>query len=214
MAWDTLRREMPDEPRPFEGVLDFWFGELDARGCAAPGQRALWFRAVPDFDRRIIERFSGLHAELARGGRKEWLASPHGRLASIIVLDQFSRNMFRNAGEMFACDGRALELALDGIERGEDRTLGYDERSFFYLPLMHSEKLAVQERCVDFFATLCDEQQNDAELLELASDALSYAQRHRDIIRQFSRFPHRNAILGRLSTPEETEFLKQPNSSF
>lgn len=203
---------MIDEPRSFAGVLEFWFGELDASGCAAREFQARWFRGGPEVDRSIQEQFANLHTEVSRGGHREWLGTARGRLALIIVLDQFSRNLFRGSAQMFACDGRALELALAGIELGEDRALGFDERSFFYMPLMHSERLAVQERCVDLFATLCEDQRNG--LRERAESVASFARRHRDIVRRFGRFPHRNALLGRLSTPEESDFLKEPNSSF
>lgn len=113
---------------------------------------------------------------------------------------------------MFARDARALEHAFDGIARGDEKHLVCDERMFLYMPLMHSEKLAVQERCVDLFATLRDAQTGEAR--EAVARALDFAIRHRDIVRRFGRFPHRNAILGRDSTPDELDFLKQPGSSF
>ncbi len=203
---------MTGEPSSFEGVLEFWFDKLDSKGFAPREFRARWFGGGPDFDRAIHERYSALHADIASGGHREWLSSARGRLALVIVLDQFTRNLFRNSAQMFACDGRALELALGGIELGEDRQLGVDERAFLYMPLMHSEKLAVQERCVDLFATLRDEQSEEAR--ERAEVYADFARRHRDIVRRFGRFPHRNALLGRSSTPEELEFLKEPGSSF
>jgi uncharacterized protein (DUF924 family) len=200
------------EAKGFEVVHRFWFGELDASGRATPEVAKRWFGGPSEFDAAIRDRFLNLHGEIAAGGHRDWLESPRGRLSLVIVLDQFSRNMFRGTAQMFAYDGRALELALDGIGQGEDRLLRCDERAFLYMPLMHSEKLAVQERCVDLFATLADEQSGDSD--GRAANSLKFAERHRDIIRRFARFPHRNAILGRSSRPEELEFLRQPGSSF
>ena len=196
----------------FEGVLDFWFGALGQDGRAAPDLAQRWFQGGPAFDAEVRERYLPLHAALASGGYSEWLDSARGRLAAIIGLDQFSRNLFRDTPGMYASDARALAYAFDGIANGCERELATDERTFLYMPLMHSEKLSVQERCVDLFATLRD------SLCGPARDAvgrnLEFALRHRDIIRRFARFPHRNKILGRPSTPEELEFLKKPGSSF
>jgi uncharacterized protein (DUF924 family) len=196
----------------FERVLEFWFGELGPDGRATPAVAKRWFMGGPEFDQEIRERFLALHAEISAGGHEEWLGSPRGRLALVIVLDQFSRNLFRGTPAMFARDARALEHAFDGIARGDEKHLALDERVFLYMPLMHSEKLAVQERCVDLFATLRDSVSGEA--CQAIARNLDFAIRHRDIIRRFDRFPHRNAILGRESTPEEIEFLKQPGSSF
>ena len=175
-----------------EAVLGFWFG-LDP-------QR--WWTKDAAFDRDVRERFAGEHAAVLRGERDGWLATPRGRLAYVIVLDQLSRNMFRDTPRAFAADDRALDAAAGGIARGHDRDLPPGERGFLYMPYMHSELLPVQERCCELFASLGDAEQ------------LDYARRHRDIVARFGRFPHRNAILGRPSTPEELAFLTQPGSSF
>lgn len=203
---------MQNPATDFEQVLEFWFGELDASGRAKPEVAKRWFQGGPAFDRAVRDQFLSVHAAVAAGGHEDWLTTPRGRLALVIVLDQFSRNMFRGTPASFARDGRALELSFDGIARGDDKKLRTDERTFLYMPLMHSEKLAVQERCVDLFATFGDSLAEDAR--DAVTRNLDYAVRHRDIIRRFGRFPHRNAILGRASTPEEAEFLKQPGSSF
>jgi uncharacterized protein (DUF924 family) len=204
--------KMQSAAAEFEQVLDFWFGELGQDGRATQEVARRWFQGGAAFDQQVRERFAGLHAALAAGGNTAWLASPRGRLAAVIVLDQFSRNMFRDTPAMFASDARALEYAFDAIDRGSDKELATDERTFLYMPLMHSEKLSVQERCVDLFASFRD------SLTGAARDAvgrnLEFALRHRDIIRRFARFPHRNAILGRPSTPDEQAFLKEPGSSF
>jgi uncharacterized protein (DUF924 family) len=202
---------MPDA-MSHETVHRFWFGEIDASGRADAARAQRWFNGGAEFDAAIRDRFLALHGEIAAGGHRDWLVTPRGRLALVIVLDQFSRNMFRGTAQMFAYDGRALELALDGIGQGEDRQLAIDERGFLYMPLMHCERLSVQERCVDLFATFAGEAPEESK--ESVARSLNYAERHRDIIRRFARFPHRNATLGRESTPEELEFLKQAGSSF
>ena len=193
-------------------VLEFWFGSLDERGRADQAHASRWWNKDEAFDQEIRERFSDLHAAIVEGGHQDWLDSAQGRLAYVIVLDQFSRNMFRGTGGMFAQDATALRVALEGIERGMDREVAHDQRSFFYLPLMHSEELAVQERCVQLYAAWRDEV--DADLRGGVEYSLDFAERHRDIVQRFGRFPHRNALLGRTSTPEELAFLEQPGSSF
>ena len=175
-----------------DDVLGFWFAQSPARH----------FGKDPVFDQEIRERFGPVHGQLVLGERDAWLATPRGRLATIIVLDQFSRNMFRDTPGMFAGDPRALELALEGIAKGDDRALTEAERGFFYMPLMHAEDRALQERSVELFTASGGE------------EGAKFAVMHRDIVRRFGRFPHRNALLGRTSTPEEVEFLAQPGSSF
>jgi uncharacterized protein (DUF924 family) len=196
----------------FESVLSFWFGELDSEGRVDKEHTARWWKKDSAFDRTIVDEFGALHAEVARGVHDAWLESPRGRLAYIIVLDQFSRNMFRGTGKSFAFDPRAVEVVLEGLERGVDRELSDAERGFFYMPLMHSENLAHQDRCVEAFSTWRDEASSSAR--ERVAGQLDFAERHRAIVRRFGRFPHRNALVGRESTPEEVEFLKQPGSSF
>lgn len=196
----------------YEEVLSFWLGPLREDGSAEPSQAAKWWKKDDTFDALVRSRFGALSLAVRAGERASWLAEPRGRLAFVIVLDQFSRNMHRNTPEMFAADGQALQLVLDGIAAGADRRLATAERTFFYMPLMHSEDLAMQERCVALFTAFRDEAIGDAR--EPLSGALGFAIRHRDIVARFGRFPHRNAILGRASTPEEEQFLAQPGSSF
>lgn len=172
-------------------VLAFWFADPTR-----------WWKKDPAFDAEVQGRFLALHDAIMRGEREDWLATPRGALAYVVVLDQFSRNMFRGTGRMFASDARALAAARRALARGDDRALAADERIFLYMPFMHSEDIADQDRCVALFTASPSEEQ------------LRYAEMHRDIIRRFGRFPHRNALLGRASTPEEEEFLKQPGSSF
>jgi uncharacterized protein (DUF924 family) len=193
-------------------VLSFWFGELDELGQADEDHKKRWFTKDPAFDEEIRRRFGALHGAVAGGEREEWLEAPRGRLAYVIVLDQFSRNMFRDTGEMFAWDGRARDVAVEGIDAGLDRELGVAERGFLYMPLMHSEALEDQERCVALFAAWQGEAPPEAK--EWVGYSLKFAEAHRDIVARFGRFPHRNAALGRASSDEELEFLKQPGSSF
>jgi uncharacterized protein (DUF924 family) len=193
-------------------VRAFWLGELDARGRAKPEKAKLWWSKDPEFDRAIFERFSGLHSELQAGAHRDWLRAPQSLLSYVLVLDQFSRNMFRGSAGMFASDELALAAAFEGIALGFDKKLRQDERTFLYMPLMHSERLEVQERCVELFESFALELSGDDS--KAARGNKGYAERHRDVVKRFGRFPHRNAVLGRESTVEEKEFLTQPGSSF
>lgn len=172
-----------------EAVLSFWLA-----------QRAKWFVKDPAFDALLRERFGPVHDAVVRGDCDTWLVTPRGRLAFVIVLDQLSRNMFRDTAQSFAYDDHALAVALDAIDAGDDRSVPPEARGLFYLPLMHAEDLEMQERAVALYA-------GDAE-------GLKFAEAHRAIIRRFGRFPHRNELLGRTSTPTELAFLAQPGSSF
>ena len=195
-----------------ETVLEFWFGSLDARGRADEEHSRRWYEKDAAFDAQIKTRFGELHSAALRGERDAWLATSRGRLALVIVLDQFSRNMFRGDRLSFVGDERALAAALEGVVQGLDEPLALDERMFLYMPFMHSEVLEHQRRCVELFSALLEAQSEESR--EYLSRALGFARRHYDIVERFGRFPHRNAMLGRSSTPEELEFLKQPGSSF
>lgn len=181
-AADSYREALaPAEARE---VVAFWEG-------AGP---ALWFAKEDAFDRRFRERFLALHESAARGDLDGWNATPEGALALVILLDQFPRNAFRGTARMYATDAAARKLADAAIAAGHDRFVAPQLRAFFYLPFGHSEDLADQERAVE----LCK---------PLGGRNLEQAQHHRDIVRRFGRFPHRNAILGRPTTAEETEYL-------
>lgn len=198
--------------RTVSEVLKFWFGELDEEGRTGPGVSKRWFQKNPDFDRQIQEEFLQTYETIANGGLKEWIETPKGRLAYIIVVDQFSRNMFRDSPKMYAADELALEVARAGVEAGEDKELAFAERPFLYMPFMHSEDLGDQQKCVDLFKEFGDELEGEKK--EQIAGNLKYAIQHLEIVERFGRFPHRNEILGRESTPEETEFLTTPGSSF
>ncbi len=174
-------------------VLDFWFEEIE---------QASWFKADPDFDALIRERFADLHRSATRSELFEWRTTPQGMLAEVIVLDQFSRNILRGETGAFASDPLALALAQQAVATGADTALEPSQRNFLYMPYMHSESLIVHDVAVKLFERNADESTLDYEL------------RHRNIIARFGRYPHRNAILGRESTREELEFLNGPGSSF
>lgn len=199
-------------PDNAEALLSLWFGPPGPDGRADDAHRRRWFVKDEAFDAELRERFLADHAAIVARRREDWLATPRGRLAYVIVLDQLSRNMFRGTAGMFAHDAQARAAAIAGIDRGDDAHLHPDARGFLYMPLMHSEQLADQDRCVALYTALRDA----AEPAHRAGaeSSLKFAVMHRDIIARFGRFPHRNALLGRASTPGEEAFLKEPGSSF
>lgn len=172
-------------------VLDFWFGELSDSDRWSKGKL---------LDPVIQERFGAIHAAAVIGELWEWRTSPEGRLAEIIVLDQFSRHLYRNSPGAFAADPIALILAQESVRVGADTAVDEEKRQYFYMPFMHSESAKIHEAAAGLFVQL--------------PSTLKFEVRHREIIQRFGRYPHRNAILGRTSTPEEIEFLKLPGSSF
>lgn len=195
-----------------EDVLAFWFGPEAGDSATAESQKKLWWSKDAVVDAEIRERFGALVAAAAGGAHREWAREPRGRLALILLFDQFPRNIYRDTPQAFAHDGLALRLALDGIAAEADRSLRAIERVFFYLPLEHAESPEMQERSVALFEGLRD---SVAEADRSAFDGyLDFARRHRDIVQRFGRFPHRNLILGRASTAEETAFLQLPGSGF
>lgn len=189
-----------------DDVLEFWFPRDRERA------NKLWWGKDAALDAEIRERFGATLAAARAGELDEWAATARGRLALIIVLDQFSRNIHRDSPDSFAADAQARALTKDGLARGHDRELELLERLFFYLPLEHSESLDDQQQCVALMQSLADVA-GEARQQEVAF-YVDYAIRHRDIIARFGRFPHRNAVLGRASTDEELAFLQQPGSSF
>lgn len=174
-------------------ILTFWFEEL---------QPAQWWRVDPALDKRILERFGAVHRAASAGEIFEWRALAQGRLAEIIVLDQFSRNIHRGTPLAFASDPMALALSQEAIRAGADQALPPEQRAFLYMPFMHSESAAIHVHAERLFRTQAPQANHMAEM------------QHKAIIDRFGRYPHRNAILGRPSTPEELAFLQQPGSSF
>jgi uncharacterized protein (DUF924 family) len=191
-------------PERARAVLDFWFPRDAAADPLA--SRPEWFRKDETFDATIRARFGTLVAEALAGGLGDWCATPRGALARVVVLDQFTRNAFRGTPHAFAGDERALATARDAIARGVDATLAPRERHFLYMPFQHSEALADQQASIALFEALARETGLD--------DPLEWARRHAEVIRRFGRFPHRNAILGRDSTPDEAQYLATPGSGF
>jgi uncharacterized protein (DUF924 family) len=199
---------MEPDPSPAE-VRTFWFGPDTGAGMAA-GFRPEWFRKDPAFDDSIRARFGPLVERaltLPADAPPAWGAAPVDVLAEILVLDQFPRNLYRGQARAFAGDARALALALGLLARGDDQRLLPLQRLFAYLPLEHAEDLALQDRSVAVFTALAAAHDGFAEVLD-------YAERHRDVVRRYGRFPHRNAALGRASTPAEVDYLAQPGSGF
>jgi uncharacterized protein (DUF924 family) len=190
-----------------EAVLTYWFGpELPADDAAVRPELKRWFMGGPDVDRDIQERFGRLLEQARRGDLDEWASTPRGRLALIIVLDQFSRNAYRGTPLAFAQDEGARKLTLAGLDRGDDRDLLLLERIFFYLPLEHAEDLKSQDRFVAIVHELAASA--PATLREFMGIAVDQARQHRETVARFGRFPQRNGALGRESTPEEVAFLE------
>jgi uncharacterized protein (DUF924 family) len=174
-------------------IINFWFDEIDT---------SLWFKKNEAFDQQLRDRFLEVHRSATQGELYSWRRYPEGRLAEIIVLDQFSRNLFRDSARAFAHDTVALVLSQVAIEAGDDNRIEKSRRAFMYMPFMHSESLAIHEQAVKLFSQPGLERNLEFEL------------KHKAIIDRFGRYPHRNAVLGRESTDEELAFLQQPGSSF
>lgn len=174
-------------------VLDFWFDET---------QPAQWWKVDPAFDELVRQRFATLHAQARRCELFAWRATPEGRLAEVIVLDQFARNLHRGTPDAFSADALALALAQEAVAAGADLALAPERRAFLYMPYMHSESAAIHAAGEPLMRERAPQHTHEFEL------------RHKAIVDRFGRYPHRNAILGRASTAEEAEFLKQPGSSF
>lgn len=177
----------------YKTVLQFWFEEISSKE---------WWIKDPKFDGLIRERFLDLHTRVTQGEMFLWREHARGRLAEIIVLDQFSRNIYRDLPKAFASDSIALVLAQEAVSNKSDKELSQQERCFLYMPYMHSESSLIHQQAVELYTELGLETN------------LEYEMKHKVIIDRFGRYPHRNILLGRESTPEELEFLSQPGSSF
>lgn len=195
----------PVRPAAAQAVLDFWFGPPDDPGHLLSRRR--WFEKDAAFDALIGARFGPLIERGLAGELMSWADETGSALAEIVVLDQFTRNLFRGTPRAFAGDGLALEAATRLVKSGADRTLSGVQRQFVYLPFEHAESMVAQHCSMALFEQLGRDEPALAGLLE-------WARRHHDIVARFGRFPHRNAILGRASTAEEIQFLAQPGSGF
>ncbi len=195
-----------------EAILYFWFGEKIEDEAMLGAFRKLWFGGDPLFDVQMRERFAA-DVRSARAHKLDhWQAAPLGRLALILLLDQFPRNIYRRTPKAFASDAQAQQLCLEGMERGDLDSLDLFQKVFFCMPLMHAESLPLQERSVACFTAIAREAPSHfAPFLE---ETVAFAREHRDLIARFGRFPHRNEILERASTPEERAYLEDEGSRF
>ena len=190
-------------------IRRFWFGDDSLHLLR---NQSLWFGKVPEFDAKVRTTFEPLLDQAAAGAFDDWPETKNGALALVLLCDQFPRNAYRDDDRAFAFDHRALKATQIAMARSFDKTLSPVERCFLYLPLEHSEDLTVQEQSVGLFEELVSlSSPDEAAFIVSARD---YAIKHRDIIARFGRFPHRNDILGRSSTRDENQFLKQPGSAF
>ena len=177
----------------YKEIIEFWFSEID---------QSSWFKKDDNFDKLLINKFSDLHNKAAKCEFYSWREKAEGRLAEIIILDQFSRNMFRDLPQSFAFDSLALALSQEAISQKADQELSAVQRSFLYMPFMHSESLEIHQIALGLY------EKNGIEM------NFEYEKKHYEIIKKFGRYPHRNKVLGRESSVEEEKFLKQPGSSF
>ena len=199
-------------PTEAEAVLHYWFGALEGENDFPTDRKQLWWLGGEAVDAEIRERFGSLVEEALVGGLSEWADTARGRLALVILLDQFTRNLGRGTSAAFAGDARALALTLEGIERGQDRELRLIERSFLYMPMVHAESPEVAQECLQVFGALSTEIQNCG--VQGHPDFLSHAKMHADIVLRFGRYPHRNEVLARTATEEEETFLEQGGPRF
>lgn len=191
----------------YTSLLETWFGSADLKAPPEPALRDAWFMPPPDWD-SMLERKFGTWPQRAEAGELDgWRDTPAGALACILVCDQLPRNLYRGSANAYAFDDRALDAAIDVLEAGQEQALGPYQRIFVLLPFEHAESLEMQNRCVEEFERLVTE--SPGELQDDMATYLPYAESHRDIVRRFGRFPHRNAVLGRDSTPEETAYMEE-----
>lgn len=192
-------------PNGHQDVLNFWFGDGLAHDWPTDNRSALWFGGGAEQDALVRERFGALVEQALGGELVNWEQQLLERLALVLLLDQFTRNVHRGQPRAFAGDGRAQRLVLQTLALGQHEDLPRVARVFLYMPLMHAESLALQDECVLRFDTLV--KHSPPELQATLAGNLRFAEQHRDIVQRFGRFPHRNAALGRANTPEENAFL-------
>jgi uncharacterized protein (DUF924 family) len=206
---------LESQKQPQEEILGYWFGALSENETPSSNYYTMWFAMRSDIDRYIKTNFELDLKSAIAGKLKSWNDTPRGTLALIILLDQFSRNMYRGTKKAFAQDSLALEVCLHGINKGFDKKLYPVERLFFYMPLQHSEGLEMQKKSVEYFSNLERLFSSPHHpLAPMISGFKEYADTHYIIIQRFGRFPHRNEILGRESTPGEIEFLNSQGLRF
>jgi uncharacterized protein (DUF924 family) len=192
-------------------ILDYWFGGIE-NGFPLEDRSALWFQLSEANDREIEDLFGELLLSAANGELDDWAQTPRGSLALIVLLDQFPRHIYRGSARAFEFDYKAVEVAKDGVELGHHHQLAFVEQGFYFMPFEHSEKFADQQFGVGLFNTLLEEVPEEHK--EKVADSLRWAQQHRDLIKRFGRFPHRNKVLERESTEEEQEYLQKGGATF
>ncbi len=197
---------------PVHEILEFWFGDGLDEPVVQSTKGPLWFSANAQLDASIRERFGSQVEAAAAGELDPWLSFPYGRLAAIILLDQFTRNIYRGTAKAFKDDAKALSWCRTGVELGQHEAVRSVERPFFFMPLMHAETPEAQDQAIELFEELVAD--SSPELRASFEHNLKFAHLHKDLITQFGRFPHRNALLGRTSSAEELEHLATSNQSF
>lgn len=195
-------------------ILDFWFGNLEENDVPSDKNRKIWWIKDPENDEFIKDNFEANLSMAINGELDSWKSTPIGSLALIILLDQFSRNIYRDTAKSFSQDKKAVEFCLEGIHKNLDNKLHPVQRVFYYMPLMHSENISNQEKSIECFSNLAKEFTVPEAIANMVSGSYEYALKHYEIVKRFGRYPHRNTILGRESNPEEIEFLSKPGSSF
>ncbi|MDH4049565.1 MAG: DUF924 domain-containing protein [Gammaproteobacteria bacterium] len=201
-----------DDQLRIDAVLAFWFEEKELSAPQIDGRMDIWFGEDPVFDLEIIKEFSDDVDRASEGKLDHWANEPRGRLALILLLDQFRRNIYRNTADAFSCDKQALKLCVEGAMEKKDKGLSPIERVFFYMPLQHAESRKVQQKSCDIFNKLAEAMSPTYK--ETFQTIAQFAELHRDIVERFGRFPHRNSLLGRRNTPDEEEFLTGDSPNF
>lgn len=202
------------DTKEIDRILDFWFGNLKENGIPSDAYRKKWWIKDHKNDKRIKDHFGDDLKLAKRRDFDDWKLTPLGSLALILLLDQFSRNIFRDTAEAFSQDQAAIKICINGIEKGFDNELHPIQRIFYYMPLMHSEDMLIQDKSIECFINLTKQSTTPQTIAKMVSGSLDYAMKHYEIIKRFGRYPHRNYILGRESTPEEVQFLSEPGSKF
>jgi uncharacterized protein (DUF924 family) len=198
--------------RQADSILRFWFGAPTAAVLPGPETRSRWFRGGASFDDECAREYGRLLEEALGGGLGEWLEAPRASLALVLLLDQIPRNVHRGTARAFAGDARALEIASARVDAGDDAGLNPVERYFLYMPFEHAEDRAAQERSVGLFRSLADAVPSDGD--GFFAGGVQWAERHRDVVHRFGRFPSRNTALGRQTTSEEAAFLADHPAGF
>ncbi|MGI9535182.1 MAG: DUF924 family protein [Thermodesulfobacteriota bacterium] len=202
------------EEKSIKKILEFWFGDLKENGIPDEKKQKIWWAKDEKTDKYIKNRFENHLIQAKNEELESWRITPRGLLAFIILTDQFSRNIYRGNPLAFSQDEMALQGTLEGINKGMDTKLYAVERVFFHMPLMHSEDIEIQSKSINYFSRMEKDYLDKPDIYILLKGNKKYAEKHYEIIKRFGRFPHRNKVLGRVSTAEEIEFLKHPGSSF